>query len=309
MKYLFFAAGLLISIFTQAQVTPQYYIDNHPNGLGLKIPIYALIPLGAFSAGKGYSQSILVRDSFRQSPAPYGRIKNIYIRHIYPSWQSASPQPCQVTKLRIKMTHTTFPDFDSAKYMFSNTTLLAAPDTVFMDTTWGYWVKIPIPGEIMAYTDTTKNMVIEWSVDSSGTGDCTALASQPSPNGSFLKNYTGQAQTTLPQTKAATTLSFIDFGFDLYSNALESLQNLTDLRLYPNPATNQILVSMAIAHPVKKATLTLYGTMGNIALRQEFDNADDRFFRRVDVGNLPRGIYFAELKADGERVMKKLVLE
>ena len=55
--------------------------------------------------------------------------------------------------------------------------------------------------------------------------------------------------------------------------------------------------------------LTVTNIMGTVILQEKHQNIDGKFRRQFDLSNTPGGVYFAEIKADGEKITRKVVVQ
>jgi hypothetical protein len=181
----------------------------------------------------------------------------------------------------------------------------------------GGWIKIPVDPENPFYIDTSKNLVFQFAIDTGGhrklpnaifpdSNGCLYWVSFYSmSNGSYYGMYSGRSNAGLP----AKDYLFYDFGLDLYPLGIETLQNVSDLRIYPNPSQGRFIISIAAKHPVREAQLTISDMAGRAVWQQQYQNIDNEFYQQIEMSAYPKGIYIAELRADGERITRKLVVQ
>jgi len=81
-----------------------------------------------------------------------------------------------------------------------------------------------------------------------------------------------------------------------------------NLALYPNPTTGKFTVSGDAIRPINHLDVVVTTMTGQQVLSRSFDHVGTRFAADLDLGDFAKGVYFVELRADGEKVNKKLVL-
>jgi hypothetical protein len=303
---------LLIGVTCIAQVTPQYYIDYHPN---YPIPPFLL---GIQAEGDtSMFQNLYMRDSFTTAPPPYGRVKNIYLRTGV-GVQAADTfnwKGCKATKVLLSVGNTSLQNFDTVTRLLTGLTLVASIYTLTTGMVMAGWIKIPVDPENPFYIDTSKNLVFQLAYDTGGHRRWPDTSAWPGCSywGSFFGQTTAsyyfiagpRSNDRLPAKDA----SFYDFGIDLYPLDIDDLQNVSDLRIYPNPSQGQFIISIAAKHIVREGQLTISDMAGRAVWQQQYRNIDDKFYQKIDMRAYPKGIYIAELRADGERVTRKLVVQ
>ncbi|HTM66876.1 MAG TPA: T9SS type A sorting domain-containing protein [Flavipsychrobacter sp.] len=313
MKRTFTALLVLLGVTCFAQVTPQYYIDRHPNNFSIPIAEASI------TADTTMLQNLYLRDSFTTAPPPYGLVKNIYIRSGFAGGLGDTSlwKGCKATKVLLSLGFTSRYNLDTLSRMITGLTVVASVDTLTEDTAKYGWIRIPLAENAQFFIDTTQNIVMQFAIDSGGARRIPG----PLPMGSFgclyLVSYFdisnthtyslsgGKSNSQLPGTAAY----FYDFGIDLAPLGIDELQNVSDLRIYPNPSTDRFIISMAAKHMVKDAQLIVRDMTGRVVWQQQYQNIDDSFYQQLDMSAYPKGIYIAELRADGERVTRKLVLQ
>jgi len=80
-------------------------------------------------------------------------------------------------------------------------------------------------------------------------------------------------------------------------------RNGTSVRVYPNPAANDLNIDLG--NQAQKGEFILYNIAGNEVLKQDISS-----FEKIDISNLRDGFYFYEIFGDGKliqvgRVIKK----
>lgn len=82
----------------------------------------------------------------------------------------------------------------------------------------------------------------------------------------------------------------------------EITQSNFSFSVYPNPANDQLYLSIFSAYPEKKL-VTITDLMGTNMLKESLDNGDSA----IDISSLPIGVYFLELKTYEGRSVRKFV--
>ncbi len=85
--------------------------------------------------------------------------------------------------------------------------------------------------------------------------------------------------------------------------------NVKVLSLYPNPTSGVATVSYTSDVVVKELELTITNTTGQVISKKVYKAPGKSFTTDVDLSGVARGVYFVELKADGERIVRKLVTQ
>jgi len=84
--------------------------------------------------------------------------------------------------------------------------------------------------------------------------------------------------------------------------------NFNNIRLYPNPASNQFILELEAAGMENHVTVEITGITGNTLLVKNIENAGNRLHKlNIDVSNYPAGIYIVRL--NGWPVPERLVVE
>lgn len=98
-------------------------------------------------------------------------------------------------------------------------------------------------------------------------------------------------------------------GLDMAPNSVGVITGLEEVQLYPNPASDKVTLQWDAGKSVKELSVTLTNAIGAVVWQHTYANAGTRFLESIEVTHLPRGLYLAELKADGERITRKLVVQ
>jgi beta-glucanase (GH16 family) len=80
-------------------------------------------------------------------------------------------------------------------------------------------------------------------------------------------------------------------------------ETLTDVTIYPNPATDYIQVS--VPGELANKEVTIYDLSGNLVLRSKINTSANESF--LDINRLPKGIYILNFKSDQKNITKKLI--
>ncbi|GAB4277196.1 MAG: hypothetical protein Kow0068_00190 [Marinilabiliales bacterium] len=76
--------------------------------------------------------------------------------------------------------------------------------------------------------------------------------------------------------------------------------------VYPNPAKD--IINIEVNNLNNTTELSIYNTIGNVVFSKTIDNAD-RYRTKLDVSNLPRGLYFIQTYNGEDKYIKKMILK
>jgi beta-glucanase (GH16 family) len=80
-------------------------------------------------------------------------------------------------------------------------------------------------------------------------------------------------------------------------------EELTDVTIYPNPATDYIQLS--VSDKLTNKEVTIYDLAGNLVLKNKINTSANESY--LDINRLPKGIYILNFKSDQKNVTKKLI--
>jgi beta-glucanase (GH16 family) len=80
-------------------------------------------------------------------------------------------------------------------------------------------------------------------------------------------------------------------------------EELTDVTIYPNPATDYIQLS--VSDKLTNKEVTIYDLAGNLVLKNKINTSANESI--LDINRLPKGIYILNFKSDQKNVTKKLI--
>ena len=85
--------------------------------------------------------------------------------------------------------------------------------------------------------------------------------------------------------------------------------NISLFSLFPNPTTGLAKVNLTTRSAVKEIEMTITNMTGQVLKKETFSQPGTQFSTTIDLKEQPRGVYFVELKADNERIVRKLVVQ
>ena len=172
----------------------------------------------------------------------------------------------------------------------------------------GDWIQFPLQQPF--YYDGVTNILVEMSHDSASF----------SPQGwirtvQFDDDYRSYDVGCLPHFTsnwigmAGPVRQVNIIGFDIQPNSIDNVQNISDLNIFPNPSQGIFSINFETKEKVRDVPITITSITGNTILQENHANIDGKFRRQIDLSGSPRGIDCAELKVDGERVTRKVVIQ
>jgi hypothetical protein len=92
------------------------------------------------------------------------------------------------------------------------------------------------------------------------------------------------------------------------SAGIGQVSNVRAVVLFPNPTDGKCQVQLEAATEVKHLEMSVTDMTGREVIHRSYEQPGRHFSTDVDLGNQSRGVYFITLKADGEKIVRKLVV-
>jgi len=91
-------------------------------------------------------------------------------------------------------------------------------------------------------------------------------------------------------------------GIDSYA----AQANAISMQLIPNPANEQVTISLNGLSKTQKSSLTMYDIIGNIVLKDELIAKESQEVN-YDIANLSKGVYIVEITNSNQKSVKRLI--
>ena len=149
---------------------------------------------------------------------------------------------------------------------------------------------------LYVYPDSIDGGYYEWDF-----GDGSALSNEVNPvhtyteEGEYQVRLTGIvcSDTSIYEQTVLATPTSVD------SPASFSLEDA--FRLYPNPVESILYFEVGGNYAGQQGRILFYNTLGQLTVQSTFHN-------KVDVGDLPGGVYFVVVEIGGERIVEKVTI-
>jgi hypothetical protein len=83
---------------------------------------------------------------------------------------------------------------------------------------------------------------------------------------------------------------------------------IQNLALYPNPTEGKSTIVFDAPKTIGHLELTVTTISGQQVMSRSYDHVGARFSTELDMSKVAKGVYFVELKADGEKMTQKLIV-
>ncbi|MCB0695818.1 MAG: T9SS type A sorting domain-containing protein, partial [Chitinophagaceae bacterium] len=84
---------------------------------------------------------------------------------------------------------------------------------------------------------------------------------------------------------------------------------LNGFSVHPNPTSGKFNVQFSTNVNISNVNLRITNVTGQLVMQQDYKHEGGMFYKEVDMGKQAPGVYFVELQADGQRLMRKLVVQ
>lgn len=90
---------------------------------------------------------------------------------------------------------------------------------------------------------------------------------------------------------------------------VNNVRNVSWLEVYPNPNEGKFTVSYGAVKNIAKTSITVTNVTGQKIRSYEYKDTGKEFNKEIDLTGMPRGVYFVELKADSEKLVRKMIVK
>jgi hypothetical protein len=90
--------------------------------------------------------------------------------------------------------------------------------------------------------------------------------------------------------------------------AVKESEILNGVNIYPNPATDKVTVNIHAEKPLGKVYIRIFDLKGRVAVVKELAIEGVQAEATINTNTLSKGIYAVEIKADGGKTTKKLII-
>ena len=122
---------------------------------------------------------------------------------------------------------------------------------------------------------------------------------------SLLLNTLNITTSNIPVVITDSTITIdTDIQCESLTTVKENIES-SEVVLYPNPASEYITISMPITHDQVKGEFILINSIGKVILNQAIDG----FYLKIELKNIPKGMYFYRLINNGSIFSGKVVIQ
>lgn len=94
-----------------------------------------------------------------------------------------------------------------------------------------------------------------------------------------------------------------------FPTTVGNVGHLDGFGVYPNPTTGKFYVQFNTPGKVNEVKISVTNVTGQKVYQQVFQHNGGNFNQQLDLANQPSGVYFVELQADGQKLIRKLVVQ
>ena len=88
---------------------------------------------------------------------------------------------------------------------------------------------------------------------------------------------------------------------------INGIGHLTGFGVHPNPTNGSFNVKFSSATDVSDVSVKVTNVTGQVVYSNNYSNAGTEFNKQISLHTQPSGVYFVELNADGQRLIRKLI--
>lgn len=246
---------------------------------------------------------------------PKGQVKNLYLRFVGAKWDSL----CVLHNMHLRLKNTQRKSWYGLAATNQRDTFETGLTTVYSSPLYsrifrlgldspGTWIKFPVNAGNFSYEGGNLILEFAWGEKGKLNGFIRLGANNPPPISS-IRSIWGRQDTTVSNYRDFSN-SFLDLGLDIQTLGLETHHTIQSVGVFPNPAPGGTFhVSLDLEQAVGEVLLQVRNSIGQLIQEQRYSRPGNSFFREVRLGNVPKGLYFLEVQADGDRIQRKVLVE
>jgi hypothetical protein len=179
--------------------------------------------------------------------------------------------------------------------------------TLFMDYNNSHSYDVPNERVWTAYTSAS-----DWYITTAITIPDVVVTDVPTGMRLILNNNTAANAPSDDACGAYTSGETMDFVVRFnraWRTGVGDINNLQNLVMYPNPSDGKFKISFTSQNAIKDLGIRISNMTGQEVYSRDYHNTSGEFSTEINLGNVARGVYFVTFIADGERMIRKMVLK
>ena len=179
--------------------------------------------------------------------------------------------------------------------------------TLFIDYNNNLRFDLPDERVWTAYTSSS-----DWYITASVKIPDIVVADVPTGMRLILNNNVGANTASDEGCGAYTSGETMDFVVRFnraWTSGVGSISNIENLMMYPNPSDGKFKVSFSSQHMIKNLEISVTNMTGQEVFTKSYTNSNGEFNTEIDLSGAARGVYFVTFIADGERMIRKMILK
>jgi len=93
------------------------------------------------------------------------------------------------------------------------------------------------------------------------------------------------------------------------TTGINTISGINDLGIYPNPTSGKFTLAFNAGKNIKQVEVSITNMTGQQVRAESFTVSGTQFTKDISLEGQAKGVYFVELKADGQKMMRKLIVE
>ncbi len=94
-----------------------------------------------------------------------------------------------------------------------------------------------------------------------------------------------------------------------FPTGVNEIHGLEDLALYPNPTDGAFTISFSTSSALKDVKVTITDVTGRNISEMSYGEVNGAFTKQLDLSAQAKGVYFVEIKADNQKIVKRVVVK
>jgi hypothetical protein len=90
---------------------------------------------------------------------------------------------------------------------------------------------------------------------------------------------------------------------------VKNIQGGSSLQVSPNPSTGKFNLKLNNAAQLAQLQVSVMSVTGQMVYTKTYNNIKGRFSAMIDLSGMPKGLYFVQTEADGEKQLSKVVIQ